>query len=232
MLGDHLASGRRENLVTDLLVLTFVGLAVAFLSGRSSGTGSTSAEQCQHGFGLAGLAFLNLDLAQGAICRSHDFQHDLVSLDLDDQLIALTGVTDLLVPSGDSAFRDGFREARRLDFQRLAFATGGRFALGLGVVLAFSGRLLLLVGRCGICVTDGTQYLLGLAGLAFLDLDLAQGAVLRCHHFQHHLVSLDLDDQLVALDAASGLLVQVATVPSATDSGKDGALISIAIGVP
>jgi hypothetical protein len=69
---------------------------------------------------------------------------------------------------------------------------------------------------------DRAQHFVGQNGVAFALDDCAQHAVGGGQHFQYDFVGLDVDDQFVTLDGVARFLCQVATVPSATDSGKVG----------
>ena len=227
VLGDHLACRRGENLVADLLVCALVVAALialallaafAVAASRCGVTASAFGEACQHGFGFYLSAFLGLDLGESAVSRSNHLEHDLVGLDIDQHFVALDRFTDLLVPGRDRAFLNGLREGRCLDLMRLAGGLSLRGRRGFALVsFAFISVALASVGisavvgfRLGLGLTRCTkrpQNLLGGDGVAFLGFDFAQGAGFGCHDLEHHLVSLDFDDQFVTLDAITRLLV-------------------------
>ena len=61
---------------------------------------------------------------------------------------------------------------------------------------------------CSRCASlEMSQQLLALNRIAFSLDDLAQHAVSRRNHFQHHLVGFDIHQQLVALDGITFILV-------------------------
>ncbi len=86
-------------------------------------------------------------------------------------------------------------------------AAGRLLVSGTGVVIFGLGRAVVLGFATRLAFAEAAQHLLGLHGVAFFHQHLAQRAGLGCHDLEHHLVGLDLDDQLVALDAITRLLV-------------------------
>src|SRR5690554_3532204 len=217
MLGDQLARCRRQDLVADLLVTRAV---VSRCSGNfiGGGSGNTFSKDCQHSLGLNLAALFRLDLGQRTISGRHHFQHDLVSLDLDQHLVTLDRFAHLLVPGRHTAFLDRLGEGRRFHLAGLACGystSGGSFSsvvvacLWLTTLtrLRLATFTRLRLATLGFAGTDTPQHLLGLHGIALFDQHLLQGASLQRHDLQYHLVRFDLDDQFISLDAVTRLLV-------------------------
>src|SRR5690606_25572441 len=78
---------------------------------RGSGDGSTGgAQAAQQLAGEHGFALVLDDLGEYAVGFGEYFHHHLVGFDVDDQLIALDRIARLLVPGGDGAVGNRFRE--------------------------------------------------------------------------------------------------------------------------
>ena len=83
-------------------------------SGRSGGTAFVQlAEQL---VAQNGVAFVLDDLGQHAVSLGENLDDHLVGLDVDDQFVALDCFARLLVPGGDGAVGDRFREGWGFDF--------------------------------------------------------------------------------------------------------------------
>ena len=122
----------------------------------------------------------------------------------------------------------GRRHGRRVGFADGAGAAGcrrgSRGGLGrLGFWRSGSWRR----RSAGFAFGDGAQQRAHLHGGAGLDDDRFNRAIGRRGHFHRHLVGLQLQQRLVALDRIAFLLEPVATVASVTDSPIAGTLISM-----
>ena len=83
-------------------------------SGRSGGAAFVQlAEQL---VAQNGVAFVLDDLGQHAVSLGENLDDHLVGLDVDDQFVALDRFARLLVPGGDGAVGDRFREGWGFDF--------------------------------------------------------------------------------------------------------------------
>ena len=108
-----LASSRSCNRI----VFAFAGRSSS-LSGRCSSSGwrgSSSAafnDGAQDFVGQNGVAFVLDDGAQNAVSCSQYFQHNLVSFDVNNQVVALYSVAWLFVPGGNGAIGNRFRKSR------------------------------------------------------------------------------------------------------------------------
>ncbi len=83
---------------------------------RSSGCSAAFYDGAQNFVGQDGLALALDDCAQHAISGSQNFQYDFVGFDVDDQFVTLDGVARLLVPRGNGAIGNRFRESGGFDF--------------------------------------------------------------------------------------------------------------------
>ncbi len=79
-------------------------------SGRSRCSGAALFDRAQNLVRQNGSAFFGNDCAQYAVSFSQHFQYDFVSLDVDDQVVTLDGLTWFLVPGGNGAIGNRFRE--------------------------------------------------------------------------------------------------------------------------
>ncbi|MNN08590.1 hypothetical protein D3C81_1214500 [compost metagenome] len=84
-------------------------------SGRRSGSNTTFFDRTQDFVGQDGFALALDDSAQYAVGGSQYFQDNLVSLDVDDQFVTLDCFARLLVPGGNGAIGNRFRESRGFD---------------------------------------------------------------------------------------------------------------------
>ncbi len=117
ILFGELASGRRED--------RLFGAGSGGSSSRSGGRCRCRRWRCRSGgarFQLAeqlaaehGVAFVLDDFGQHAIGFGEYFHHDLVGLDIDDQFVTLDCFARLLVPGGNGAVSDRFRELGGFD---------------------------------------------------------------------------------------------------------------------
>ena len=82
---------------------------------RCGGGSSTSLQLAEQLAAQHGIAFVLDDLGQHAVSFGEHFHHHLVGFDVDDQLITLDRVARLLVPGGNGAVGNRFRECRGFD---------------------------------------------------------------------------------------------------------------------
>jgi hypothetical protein len=127
-LGDRLAAGRRRD-VDDLAGRVVDGrrdratTPVAAAVGRRVG-GSVSfagRDLGEHGAHLHGVALGEVDRHDGSARGSGHLRVHLVGRDLDDDLVCLDGVTNLLVPLQDGAFRHRLAHGGQGDLNRCGF---------------------------------------------------------------------------------------------------------------
>ena len=85
-------------------------------SGSRSGSSAARFDRAQYLVGQDGIAFVGNDRAQHAVSFSQHFQNDFVGLDVDDQFVTLYSLAWFLVPSGNGAIGNRFRECRGFDF--------------------------------------------------------------------------------------------------------------------
>ncbi|MNE24296.1 hypothetical protein D3C80_1175820 [compost metagenome] len=83
--------------------------------GSRRSSASARFDRAQNFVGQNGVAFVLDDRTQYTISGSQNFQHDLVGFDVDDQVITLDGLARLLVPGGNGAIGNRFRESRGFD---------------------------------------------------------------------------------------------------------------------
>src|SRR5690606_33737426 len=113
-VGD-LAGGRRQDLVFGSSGRSGGGCRGSS-SGRSrSGGHGASVQGAQHFAGENGLALALDDFTDHAIGFGQHFHNNLVGFDVDDQFVALYGFARLLVPGGNGAVGNRFREGGGFD---------------------------------------------------------------------------------------------------------------------
>ena len=79
-------------------------------SSRSSGSSTALFDRAQYLVRQNGSAFFSNDCAQHAVSFGQHFQNDFVGLDVNDQVVTLYSVAWFLVPSGNGAIGNRFRE--------------------------------------------------------------------------------------------------------------------------
>ena len=120
--------------------------------GRLGAAGAPAgAHAAKQGAGLDGVAFGGGDVAEHAILRRHDFQGDLVGLQLHQNLVLAHSVAGLLGPAGDGGLGDRFTQRRGHDVGHVGLPGGAKAS----VRKAFSSLVWRLISPAAVDAEAG-----------------------------------------------------------------------------
>ncbi|MCY1430185.1 hypothetical protein D9M71_461260 [compost metagenome] len=116
LFSDLACSRREDGVLAGSSRCSSLGCRGSSCGSRCGHGGTAFAQQAQQFVAEYGVTLVLDDLSEDAIGFGQNFDHHLVGLDVDDQLVALYGVARLLVPGSDGAVSNRFREGWGFDF--------------------------------------------------------------------------------------------------------------------